>query len=284
MKNVIVVPCYNEESRLDLKRFGDFLTDNYKYSVCFVNDGSSDGTIDILKKFQAQHTANCQVLDLEINRGKAEAVRAGINFVVDTQEVDSVGYLDADLATDFEDYEILTTKLADSSNERLCVFGSRKLDGQSDIERSLLRDFASKMVGILIQFILRMPIKDTQCGAKVFSSHVARRIFNKSFKSKWLFDIELFIRIKNIYAGRAYDKLEEVALQRWVEVGDSKITLSESLKMPAQLFSIFMHYNFYPKLDLFLDTIAKPMFPILTSQENIMYETSFSTNMKRSKA
>lgn len=284
MKNVIVVPCYNEENRLNITRFGNFLANNNKYSICFVNDGSSDSTIEMLKEFQNQHPDNCTVLDLKVNQGKAEAVRAGVNFSIKSKEVESVGYLDADLATDFEDYDILASKLQDPLNNRLCVFGSRKLDDQSDIKRSLMRDFASKIVGILIRFILKMPIKDTQCGAKVFSSQLAKQIFSKSFKSKWLFDIELFIRIKNMYANRAFNKLEEVALQRWVEVGDSKITLSESLKMPGQLFSIFFHYNIYPMFELFIDMVTKTSFSILTSQENIMYETSFSSNMKSGKA
>ena len=74
----IVVPCYNEEERLQLSEFSRFFkTDNTTY-FCFVNDGSIDATQKILADFVDNNVERCQVKNLFYNQGKAEAVRHGI--------------------------------------------------------------------------------------------------------------------------------------------------------------------------------------------------------------
>ena len=71
----IVVPCYNEEERLQLSEFSRFFkTDNTTY-FCFVNDGSIDATQKILADFVDNNVERCQVINLFYNQGKAEAVR-----------------------------------------------------------------------------------------------------------------------------------------------------------------------------------------------------------------
>ncbi|MBQ0741198.1 glycosyltransferase, partial [Aquimarina celericrescens] len=46
----VVIPCYNEEKRLLSKEFIDFTHSNLGYHLCFVNDGSTDKTLEVLKK------------------------------------------------------------------------------------------------------------------------------------------------------------------------------------------------------------------------------------------
>ena len=73
----IVVPCYNEEERLQLSEFYRFFkTDNTTYFF-FVNDGSIDAE-KILADFVDNNVERCQVINLFYNQGKAEAVRHGI--------------------------------------------------------------------------------------------------------------------------------------------------------------------------------------------------------------
>ena len=74
----IVVPCYNEEERLQLSEFSRFFkTDNTTY-FCFVNDGSINVTQKFLADFVDKNVECCQVINLFYNHGKAEAVRHGI--------------------------------------------------------------------------------------------------------------------------------------------------------------------------------------------------------------
>jgi len=103
-------------------------------------------------------------------------------------------------------------------------------------------------VGLLIKLIVGLPIKDTQCGAKVFSRALAKRVFQNTFQSRWLFDVEIFIRIKNLFKKQSMKKIEELALHSWEEVEGSKITLMDSLKFPLQLFEIGYDYKLKPKI------------------------------------
>ncbi len=257
MKNGIIIPCYNEEKRIPLDRFAAFLESNDDTLLCFVNDGSKDGTLALLESFHDKHEERVLVYDMPQNGGKAEAVRHGTLHVLQNTDVETVGYLDADLATDFEDYGRLVHAL-DNGDTLDCVIGSRKCGEQNDIDRSLFRKFASKMVAILIHMIIGLPIKDTQCGAKVFSRSVARRIFADAFHSRWLFDVELFIRMKRYYGAAVLDHIREMALLRWVEVEGSKITLKDTLNMPVRLMDIAYSYHIEPKLEMLMGIVFIP--------------------------
>ena len=74
----IVVPCYNEEERIQLSEFSRFFkTDNTTF-FCFVDDGSTDGTKKIVADFVKKNPERAQAVFLSFNQGKAEAVRQGI--------------------------------------------------------------------------------------------------------------------------------------------------------------------------------------------------------------
>src|SRR3954451_7478010 len=74
----IVVPCYNEEKRLDTKAFLDYRLDGHQLTFLFANDGSRDGTLGVIESLRAADSARFDVYDGGVNRGKAEIVRQGI--------------------------------------------------------------------------------------------------------------------------------------------------------------------------------------------------------------
>lgn len=90
----VVVPCYNEVERLPRAEFLAYASDpaNANVFFTFVNDGSKDGTLGVLKILAAAHPKNLFVLDLAKNGGKAEAVRQGINHVMTVEPHPSVSY------------------------------------------------------------------------------------------------------------------------------------------------------------------------------------------------
>lgn len=253
MRNGIIIPCYNEANRLQFDRFESFISTHENYVLCFVNDGSKDDTLDQISAFAKTNPSQIKVYDMPENSGKAEAVRQGTQYLLETTNVDIIGFMDADLATDFNDF----TKLNDllESENKMMVFGSRKFNQSIDMERSAFREFASKVIGILIKIIIGLDIKDTQCGAKVFNRTTAQYIFKNGFKSRWLFDVEMFIRMRNLYQNMAMDKIQEVPLEQWEEVEGSHITLKDSLKFPLQLIEIGYVYNVAPKLEKFISNI-----------------------------
>ena len=247
MKNGIVIPCYNEADRLKFDLFYDFIRSHKDYVLCFVNDGSADGTLAQLHSFQKRAGGRVHVYNMKANAGKAEAVRQGMRYLLRKVDVRSVGFIDADLATGFRDYKRLVKRLEVTGKNM--VFGSRKIVDAQDIQRSAFREMASNVVGLLVRFIIGMPVKDTQCGAKVFSRTTADYLFSQPFMSRWLFDVELFVRMKKLFGSIVMERVEEVALMAWEEVDGSKITLKDSMRFPLQLLEIGYEYKVKPQID-----------------------------------
>lgn len=248
MKYGIVIPCYNEAKRLKFEEFQQFIDTDTNVHLCFVNDGSRDNTLELLYDFQKEQEERVSVYDMPKNCGKAEAVRSGINYLNTHHRFDNMGFMDADLSTSFEEYGNLVSQLRSSAEHVQMVFGSRKGEESGEIDRSFFRKAMSSMVGGMIRLLLQLPIKDTQCGAKVFSSEAVQYCFNRPFVSRWLFDVEIFIRMKNRYSRKyVMHKLMEIPLKKWVAVGDSKVTMQESMKIPAQLAKIASTYYLFPQ-------------------------------------
>ena len=249
MENAIVVPCYNEAGRLDLDAFQEFLDQNNNYSICFVNDGSSDNTLEVLKSFQANCPNRVHVYDAPKNNGKAEAIRAGVNYMLENTRAHKIGFMDADLATGFDDYENLADSLDEEMDMDGMVIGSRTRVNTANIQRTAFRSASSNIFNVVIQWIIGLKINDTQCGAKVFTRNTANTLFKNEFISKWLFDIELLMRMRNKYGKSAMlNKFKEVSLKKWTEVEGSKITLKDSIQFPIQLIKIALNYNFKPQM------------------------------------
>ena len=230
MKNGIVIPCYNEAKRLQFDAFQNFTETHEDYVLCFVNDGSKDNTLELLNAFQSENPDRVRVYDMPQNGGKAEAVRAGTLHLIAKEDVENVGFMDADLSTSFEDYMELVEELKAGNGKNKMVFGSRKALDDGDIKRSFFRSVASDIVGVMIRSILRLPIQDTQCGAKVFDARLAQSCFRSGFVTRWLFDVELFIRARKEYGRKRLMKMiVEKPLNAWVEVEGSKLTLERIL-------------------------------------------------------
>ncbi|WP_299434733.1 dolichyl-phosphate beta-glucosyltransferase [uncultured Aquimarina sp.] len=243
MKTGIIIPCYNEEKRLNVAAFINFIQKENNFHLCFVNDGSKDDTIAVLKDIQSENPLKVSVIDIKKNSGKATAVRAGARYLHSRGDMSFVGFIDADLSTDFEDFDGLLKTL--KTNKKLSmVFGSRAKDASEGIEKDTLRACFSKIIKMLVFFILRLPIEDTQCGAKVFRADIIPVLFKRNFFSRWLFDVEMFLRMKKHF-GKVIilNKIYEQPLQRWVHMDDSKLGLKDSLEIPYRLLSIWFNYN-----------------------------------------
>ncbi len=72
---LLIVPCFNEQDRLPEDRFVRNLDEQDNLELLFVDDGSTDGTLTLLKGIRDRRPARAGVLGLATNRGKAEAVR-----------------------------------------------------------------------------------------------------------------------------------------------------------------------------------------------------------------
>ena len=238
----VVIPCYNEEDRLSGETFKDFAKNNSGYHLCFVNDGSTDNTLQVLEELQKGNEDFISIYNCEKNGGKAEAVRQGVLHLFEDKQLDYIGYLDADLSTDFLDFNDLV-KTIETSDFKI-VSGSRISRMGANITKESARKIISLTINLIIQKILGMPFKDTQCGAKIMDREIIPFVFDKPFITRWLFDVEIFMRMRKYYGKPQVQSLIcEQPLKRWIHADGSKLSMKDSVKIVGQLVKIAYTYN-----------------------------------------
>jgi glycosyltransferase involved in cell wall biosynthesis len=220
---MIVVPCYNEELRLPVDQFQRFLCESQVRFV-FVDDGSRDKTLDRLESLRKGHEDRVFVLRSPANEGKAEAVRMGINFA-QQQDAEYIGYWDADLATPLDAIPQFMAVFAERPDLDM-VFGSRvKLLGRR-VERRTGRHYLGRVFATVVSVMLRLPIYDTQCGAKIFRVRPETGgLTAEPFRTRWVFDVELLARYirQQGSPNAAAQRIYEYPLLVWEDVGGSKV-------------------------------------------------------------
>lgn len=233
---VILIPCYNEASRLPVDSFTVFLENTGGVTIIFINDGSKDDTLKVLNLIQLKFPDKVLVLDLVNNKGKAQAINDGVKYAVNTSKDNVFAYLDADLATSLEECFSYRKYILDGKK---FVFASRILKIGSIVERKYHRFLFGRIIATFISNILQIKVYDTQCGCKVFDREIAELAFNKPFISKWLFDVEIFSRILKHYGKEnALGYMEEIPVKKWVDRGDSKVKLSYFFRLWIDLIKI----------------------------------------------
>jgi CheY-like chemotaxis protein len=238
----VVIPCYNEEERLLSDEFISYIDKNSGYHLCFVNDGSKDRTLEVLKDLQKGREDFITVYDCEKNGGKAEAVRLGMLHMAKKEDLDYIGFLDADLSTDLADFDDLV-KTIETSDFKI-VSGSRISRMGANITKESARKIISLTINFIIRKILKMDFKDTQCGAKIFHKDVIDIAFGEKFVTQWIFDVEIFKRM-SIHFGlkKAKAMLCEQPLKRWIHADGSKLSMKDSVKIVGQLGQIAWVYR-----------------------------------------
>lgn len=155
MKKIsIIIPAYNEEEALPalMKRITKFADDtkDYDFEFLFVNDGSKDRTIELIKEYREKDKRVCYV-DFARNFGKETAMKAGIDYATG----DAVVFLDADLQ---DPPEIITEMIKYWEEGYDDVYAQRK----SRKGETWMKKFTSKMYYKVLQDLTNVPIqKDT---------------------------------------------------------------------------------------------------------------------------
>ena len=237
---ILVVPCYNEAHRLDKKRFKQFLNSNPNCALIFVDDGSTDRTGVMLKKWVTQNKLSIKVLVQNQNEGKAEAVRVGMLEALKLNPK-KIGFLDADLSISSEECFRLSKYINASI---LFVFGSRIKKIDNTIERKWYRFFIGRVIATIISKMLSLPVYDTQCGGKVFDASIVCMLFERCFISRWLFDVELFFRAMNGLGKEEFrQKSMEIPVEQWIDTPDSKVPFSYAFSLWFDLIKIYKEYR-----------------------------------------
>ena len=214
----IIIPCYNEEGRLDLPAFREFIETHPDVNFIFVNDGSSDGTAGVLANFCSANRA--EWCSLEKNSGKAEAVRQGMKIAM-KHNSDYIGFWDADLATPLSELERM---LESATEEMLYISGCRLLRLGGRIKRKWYRHYLGRVFATAVSLYLALPVYDTQCGAKLYKKECVPFITEHRFVTRWFFDVEILKRMTKHYGTDAVlSRSLELPLESWLDVSGSKL-------------------------------------------------------------
>ena len=241
----IVVPCYNEAHRLPSEKFVEFVHERHDIDFLFVNDGSTDNTVEILHRLERVCGPAVTVLDKKVNEGKAEAVRDGMMQVIEIGRSGFVGFWDADLATPLSAISPLRQELVDDPHLQM-VFGSRvRLLGRH-VHRLAVRHYLGRVFATVVSIMLRLPIYDTQCGAKIFRiTPLLAQVLSQPFISRWVFDVEILARFIALNHGDTHalhDSIYEYPLERWEDVAGSKVKPGDFLLAFLDTFRIHSKY------------------------------------------
>jgi len=232
----LVIPCFNEAARLDMAAFRAGAASS-GLTLVFVDDGSTDGTAALIEPHVGERI---RLIRLERNRGKGEAVRQGILQTAATPLFDRlawIGFWDADLSTPLSEVPRFLDYLAFSGRTADAVIGSRVALLGSRIQRRVIRHVTGRTFATAAALLLGIRAYDSQCGAKLLRPAAARAAFADPFLSRWLFDVEILLRIGE-------DAVVEYPLRQWTHKDGSKLRLLPHVWRTARdLMRLRRHYG-----------------------------------------
>jgi glycosyltransferase involved in cell wall biosynthesis len=209
----IVIPAYNEARRITAtleKVLAYVAGQGWAAEVVVVNDGSRDETAAIVSGFAARNPA-VRLVENPGNHGKGFSVRNGMMQARGQWLL----FTDADLSSPIEEAPKLVDALRAGAD---VAIGSRWLERQSQTKRQpLYRQIIGRVFNGLLQGILRLPYKDTQCGFKAFTHAAAQELFSRQLVDRWAFDPELLflarklrMKVEEVPVAWAHDKLSTI--------------------------------------------------------------------------
>jgi len=208
----VVVPCFDEESRLppSLAAAIAYLEDcGRRYELILVDDGSGDGTPGLIREAERDHRTVRGVL-LSLNRGKGRALAEGV--AVSTG--DRVLISDADFSAPIEELPKLEAAIAAGAD---VAIGSRAKRGAREVDQPVHRRLMGKGFNLAVQALLLPGLWDTQCGFKLFRGQVARDLFGRLRTDGFAYDVEVLYE-----ARRSGWEVTEVPI-RWMNSDSSRV-------------------------------------------------------------
>ena len=216
-KTLIIIPTYNEAGNIQ-KMIHALVGLREEVDVLVVDDGSPDGTAQIVKDQKVIYPGRIHLMVREGKQGLGTAYIAGFKYALD-YGYEYVVEMDADFSHDPQDVPRLINEVKKGTAD--LGIGSRYCDGISIINWPLSRLILSYGANIYARTITGMPILDTTAGFKCIHRNVIENISLDRVKSNgYAFQIELHFR-----AWKAGFKLKEISIIfREREEGVSKMS------------------------------------------------------------
>jgi len=193
----IVIPAYNEARRIlePLRRIDHHLRERQLASeLVIVDDGSTDGTADVVRRIVPELTTPVRLIASSSNRGKGHAIKIGMT----SARGRAVLMTDADLSTPIEELDKLFPCLRDGAQ---VVIGSRKMPGAViEVRQPRLREAMGRVFTFLTRLLV-VPVSDVTCGFKLFTREAAKEVFSRVTLDDWSFDAEALFLARRLGFG-----------------------------------------------------------------------------------
>lgn len=174
------------------------------------------------------------------NLGKGPIIRAAFLDVakhINIGDYDYIGFWDADLAVPLWELKNMLEYAASFPKAPDAIWASRIIKLGSDIDLSFFRRFLSRVFSLTIRRLFNIRSYDTQCGAKIFRPDAAIQAFEEEFSVSWIFDVEIYLRLKNRF-------VLEYPLRRWHNVANSSVNVrKEVLSVVRDLWLLWKKYG-----------------------------------------
>jgi len=212
----VIIPVYNERGTIEeiVRRVQNAPLDGIEKEIVLVDDGSSDGTRDILRAMQARQIPKMQIIFHDANQGKGAAIRTGLRYVTGDLTV----IQDADLEYDPREYGVLIQPILEGKAD--VVYGSRFMGSHRVF--NFLHMVGNKFLTLVTNLLYNTILSDMETCYKMFRTDVFRDIHLRANR----FDFEPEITAKILkrgyrvfevpisYAGRDVDEGKKISAWR----------------------------------------------------------------------
>ncbi|MCL2413617.1 MAG: hypothetical protein FWC98_05730, partial [Bacteroidales bacterium] len=122
--------------------------------------------------------------------------------------------------------------------------GLRLMRLGANVRRKTSRHFLGRIFATVASNVLKLPVYDTQCGAKLYKAELVPNLFDEKFTTRWLFDVEVLARyVRHYGSDRAKVNIYEYPVFAWEDKHGSQVKIKDFVKAPLELWKIKQRYS-----------------------------------------